>query len=82
MKPTRAQRATRARAITLNTRTADLVVPAKVGRWIDRGDYAKARAYLTRARKAWGDDPEITRAETLISFLQPDSHPTLGKLPA
>ncbi len=71
LNPSKAQRAARARAITLADQTGALVVPRKVSEWIDAGQFAKARAYLERARKVWGADPEITRAESLIAFLKP-----------
>lgn len=71
MKPTKLQKLTRRRALTLSTRTASWVVPHHVSVWIDQGNFDKAKEFLAQARIDWPNDPEITRTETLIAFLCP-----------
>lgn len=69
--PTPAQRALRARSITLSVKTADMVVPRAVSLLIDEGKLTKASRLLDRCEADWPNDPEITRYRSLIAFLSP-----------
>jgi len=55
-------------SIWLDYKTSDWVVPQDVWLEIDKQNYCVAQQVLSIARRTYGWDPEIRRAETLIAL--------------
>jgi hypothetical protein len=61
--------AIRSFAIWLEMKTVYWVVPRELSQMVRQGKFEEARKALDTIEKSWPNDPEVTYARTLVSFL-------------